>query len=64
MEKVVVRILGVLGSRPVGKSTGKPAALKYATRTLTHGIPLTRNANAGLSAGTDPWVWVPVWGSV
>ena len=31
---------------------GKPAALKYATRTLTHGIPLTRNTNAGLSMGT------------
>ena len=58
-----------LGSHPayapyveskVGKSTGKPAALKYATRTRTRGITLTRIANAGLNVGRDPWVRVPV----
>ena len=42
----------------VGKSTGKPVGLKCATRTHTHGIPLTHSAKVGYKVGTGLRVWV------
>ena len=59
---IVIGRLGVGGKLlHIGKSTDKPAALKCANHTHTHGVTLTRKCRS--QRRMDPWVRVPAWGS-
>ena len=52
MPVISITILSFTRVLPLGKSTGKPAALDRPNHTRTRAIPLTRHTNAGDYTGT------------